>query len=113
MLRVVRIAFVIAAIGAFVMAALPRPPPLPGDPPDKLLHIVAFLVLGGLAAVGFQRWTPLRLVIALGLYGAAIELVQAIPALRRDSDVMDLIADIAAALVAVWTTRAVMQRKRR
>ena len=51
-----------------------------------------------------------RLLVGLSLYGAFIELVQAIPALNRDSDVKDWIADTIAAgavllLVALWRRR--------
>jgi hypothetical protein len=39
------------------------------------------------------------------LFGAVIEVVQAIPMLHRDSDVMDWIADTAAVLVVLLLIR--------
>jgi VanZ family protein len=39
----------------------------------------------------------LKLLVGLSLFGAFIEVVQAIPALHRDSDVKDWIADTIAA----------------
>jgi VanZ family protein len=50
----------------------------------------------------------LRLLAALSLFGALIEVVQAIPALQRDSDIKDWIADtvaVAVVLVIVWWRR--------
>lgn len=105
MLHVLRLILVAAAALAFVMAVLPHPPRLPGDPSDKTLHIMAFLVLGGLAADAFPDRRPLTLVLALAAFGALIELVQAIPALNRDSDWIDLLADTLAALAGVYLVR--------
>lgn len=106
MLKLVRAIFYAAAVFAFVMATLPKPPQLPGEPSDKVMHIVAFAVLGGLAAIGFPRQAAIRLVLGLVAFGASIELVQSIPALHRDAEIMDLIADFVAAAVGVWIMRA-------
>ncbi|HEU4820548.1 MAG TPA: hypothetical protein VFS87_05255 [Qipengyuania sp.] len=103
--RAARIAFVVAAIFSFVMAALPHPPPIPGQPSDKLLHMLAFATLGTFAATGFRGQSVMRLFVALALFGAVIELVQAIPMLNRDSEWADLLADMVAALVALMGTR--------
>ena len=93
------LAFWLAAAFAFVMATLPQPPTLSGQPSDKVQHVIAFSVLTGLAftALPWKR----RLLIVLGLiaFGALIEIVQLIPALHRESDWMDLLADSAAVLV--------------
>jgi hypothetical protein len=79
------------------MAVLPHPPQLPGAPSDKVQHIAAFLVLGALASFAWPRTSPVYLAMALSLFGAVIELVQLIPALNRDGDPIDWIADTAAA----------------
>jgi len=105
--RAARIAFGMAAAVSFVMAALPHPPPIPGQPSDKILHMLAFAVLGVLGAAGFPGQSVARLFLALTAYGAAIELVQAIPVLNRDSELADLLADMVAALVALISTRGV------
>jgi VanZ family protein len=91
-----RLLFWSAVVFAFVMAILPHPPEVPGEPNDKVQHIVAFTTLGLLGAWGYARVPLLRLLVGLSLFGAFIELVQAIPALRRDSDVKDWIADTVA-----------------
>ena len=95
--RILRTTFWAAAVFAFVMAVLPHPPQLPGAPSDKVQHIAAFLVLGALASFAWPRTSPVYLATALSLFGAVIELVQLIPALNRDGDPIDWIADTAAA----------------
>ena len=106
-----RLLFWSAAVFSLVMATLPHPPHLPGSPSDKIEHITAFATLGLLGAWAYRQTGPLSLVLRLSLFGAFIELVQAIPALHRDSDVLDWIADTVAAsivLLAVswWRSRA-------
>ena len=82
-----------AASFAFVMAVVPHPPELPGSPSDKIQHVVAFIALGLLANWAYRKVSPLKLILGLSLFGAFIELVQAIPALHRDSDPLDWLAD--------------------
>jgi len=99
-----------AAIFTFVMAALPHPPHIPTSPPDKVQHVIAFTTLGLLAGWAYARTSPWRLAALLSLYGALIELVQAIPALHRDSEWVDWLADTLAAgvalmLVSWWRAR--------
>jgi hypothetical protein len=91
-----RLIFWAAAAFAFVMAVLPHPPHVPGDPSDKVQHIVAFATLGLLGAWAYARSALLRIAIGLSLFGALIEVVQAIPALHRDSDPLDWLADTVA-----------------
>jgi hypothetical protein len=105
-----RLLFWAAAIFAFVMAVIPQPPEVPGEPNDKIQHMVAFATLGLLGAWAYARIALLRLLVGLSLFGAFIELVQAIPALQRDSDVKDWIADtfacgIALLVVRLWRSR--------
>lgn len=91
--RIRRLLFWAAAIFAFVMAVLPHPPEIPGQPSDKLQHVAAFATLGLLGAWAYAETALLKLFAGLSLFGAFIEVVQAIPALNRDSDVRDWIAD--------------------
>jgi len=97
--RTVKLAFWGAACFAFVMAVLPHPPELPGEPNDKIQHIVAFATLAALGSIAYPVTSIVRLLVGLSLFGALIELVQALPALHRDSDVIDWVADTAAVLV--------------
>lgn len=105
MQRAARIAFVFCACFAFVMAAVPHPPSIPGQPSDKIMHMLAFATLGALGAYGFRKTGVAVLFVGLTAFGAAIELVQAIPQLHRDSEIVDLIADMAAALASLAAVR--------
>ena len=109
-----RLLFWGAALFAFVMAVLPHPPELPGAPSDKIQHIAAFATLGLLAAWAYARSPLLQLLAGLSLFGALIEIVQGIPILHRDSDVIDWIADtVACGLVlagAAWFRRRRVDR---
>ena len=98
------VAFWLAASFTFVMATLPRPPVIPGQPIDKVQHIIAFSVLAALAftAWPWKCWLPI--VVGLSAFGALIEIVQLIPALHRDGDWIDWLADTAAVLVVAGLT---------
>jgi len=76
---------------------------------DKTDHIVAFLVLTLLAALAYpwrSRWINAGW---LSLYGAFIELSQAMPIIGRDADIADWLADSAAIISATVIVLA-MQR---
>jgi len=100
-----RLLFWAAAVFAFVMAVLPHPPQLPLHPSDKIQHIAAFATLGALGAWAFPRLSILNLVIRLSIFGAAIEIIQAIPALHRDSDPLDWLADTIACAIVLLAVR--------
>lgn len=106
-----RALFWAAACFAFVMAVLPHPPQVPGEPNDKVQHITAFATLALLGSFAYPRTALLRLLAGLSLFGAFIEVVQAIPMLHRDSDVLDWLADTVAVVVVLlivrwWRSRA-------
>ena len=94
-----------AALFAFVMAVLPQPPAIPGNPNDKLQHVTAFATLALLGSFAYPATSLIQLLVRLSLFGAAIEVVQAIPALHRDSDVRDWIADTLAVAVVLLIVR--------
>jgi VanZ family protein len=105
-----------AAIFAFAMAVMPHPPELPGGPSDKLQHVAAFATLGVLGAWAYVEAPILALFAGLSFFGAAIELAQAIPALHRDSDIKDWIADTLACglvLLLIHWRRTRKQREAR
>jgi VanZ family protein len=102
--RLFLLAFCLAAVFAFTMAELPKPPPIPGHPQDKIQHIVAFVVLTVLAIPAFPRARPIHILLSLSAFGGLIEIVQLIPALHRDSDWLDWLADTAAILGALGVT---------
>ena len=103
--RFAQFAFWAMAAFAFVMAVLPHPPAVPGEPNDKVQHIAAFATLALLGSYAFPKATLVRMLISLSLFGAFIEVVQAIPALHRDSDILDWLADTAAVIVVLLAVR--------
>ena len=111
--RVAQLLFWAAASFAFVMAILPQPPAVPGAPNDKVQHIAAFATLALLGGFAFPATALWRLLISLSIFGALIEIVQAIPALHRDSDVLDWLADTVAVIVVLLLVRWWRQRRTR
>jgi Na+/H+-dicarboxylate symporter len=111
--RLLPFAFWGALLFAFVMAVLPQPPQLPGQPLDKVQHILAFAVLAGLAAAAYPRASLMKILLLLSAFGALIEFAQMIPALHRDGDWVDWAADVMAAgtiLLLVALTRKRSER---
>ena len=107
-LTILRSLFWAACLFAFVMAVIPHPPRLPGNPSDKLQHIFAFLVLAALGHLAYPATRKRVLLIGLMAFGALIEIAQMIPQIHRDSDPFDWLADTAASftvllIVALWT----------
>ncbi|HEX8191393.1 MAG TPA: hypothetical protein VF552_00690 [Allosphingosinicella sp.] len=96
MTLLLRLAFWAALLFAFVMAVLPHPPSVPGNPPDKILHVTAFSVLALLAPLAYRAAPLLRIGLLLSAFGALIEVVQLVPSLHRDGDWIDWVADTAA-----------------
>ncbi len=110
--NLLRLAFWLPALFAFTMAVLPHPPALPGAPSDKVQHIAAFLVLGSLGSLAYAQSSPFRLGLGLSLFGAFIEVVQAIPSLHRDSDPLDWLADTAAVVLVLLIVRRFRARRK-
>ena len=106
------VSFAAALIFTLVMAWLPHPPHLPGD--DKLWHVLAFITLSLLASLAFPAAPLARIGERLSFLGALIEVVQSIPALHRDCDIRDWIADtlaVAATLAIVAWLRWLRGRR--
>ena len=103
--RAARTIFWAVAAFSFVMAVVPQPPEVPGEPSDKVQHIAAFATLALLGAFAYPRVALLRLLTGLSMFGAFIELVQAIPMLHRDSELLDWLADTAAVSVVLLFVR--------
>ena len=95
-----RVLFWMALLIALVMADMPTPPKLPIDRfGDKFEHVLAFSALAALAALGFPAAKRWRIAERLSFFGALIEVSQSIPALHRDCDIRDWIADTLAIIV--------------
>lgn len=77
---------------AVTMALLPHPPGV-AEVGDKYQHMLAFGTLTILYALAFPATPLLRIGERLSFLGALIEVLQSIPALHRDCDIEDWIAD--------------------
>lgn len=97
----IRTLFWLALAVAFVMATLPQPPQLPGQPTDKVQHILAFAVLTLLMTLGWPRLALWKAAAMMALLGAAIEFIQLVPALNRTGEFADWLADIAATVTVL------------
>ena len=111
-----RVAFLLLFWGALAlavtMALLPRPPVTPIDGfGDKFQHMLAFATMAGLAAFAFPRTPLLRIGERLSFVGALIEVCQSIPALGRDCDIRDWIADTLAIAVTLLVVAAFRRRR--
>jgi hypothetical protein len=95
-----------AVLVAVIMATLPHPPHLLDNINDKYQHMTAFAVLAIFAAIAYPKTPLVRIGERLSFLGALIELVQSIPALYRDCDILDWVADtgavVAALLIVSW-----------
>ena len=104
-------AFWLCLIGAVTLALLPHPPQLP-DLSDKTQHMLAFGTLAFLGSFAFPRFPRLHLAERLSFLGALVEVLQSIPALHRDCDIRDWIADTIA-IAAVITLLHLLNLPRR
>jgi len=93
--------FAAALVFTLVMAWLPHPPELPWHEHDKVWHVVAFVTLSILAGLAFPAVALLRIGERLSFLGALIEVGQSIPALHRDCDIRDWVADTIAVVVTL------------
>ena len=106
-----RIIFWAALIFAVMMAVLPKPPHTPIDQfGDKFEHIAAFATLALLGSLGYARVPLLRIGERLSFLGALIEVAQSIPALHRDCDIRDWIADTIAIAVVLGLVALIRPR---
>lgn len=95
-----RLLFWAALAFTCVMAVLPQPPEMLGTRSDKVNHILAFLVLTALHKLAYRSVNVWKRLAVMALLGAGIEVAQMIPALHRDADWRDWVADMLAACVA-------------
>ena len=89
-----RLILLAALVFAVTMALLPHPPKVPIDS-DKYQHMLAFGTLTILSVLAFPQTPLLRIGERLSFLGAMIEVVQSLPVLHRDCDIMDWVADTA------------------
>lgn len=106
-----RILFWLLLAAALYFALDPRPPRGPFHSlGDKWDHVIAFAALTFIGVLAWPRRNGLLIAALLAGFGALIEVLQAIPALHRDSDWRDLAADCAAIVVTTLVTRALVKQ---
>jgi VanZ family protein len=99
--RMLKWLFWAALVFAYVAAVVPQVDAPAFSSSDKVEHMVAFLTLALLAALGWRRARLAWIGVGLAGFGAFIEFSQMIPALHRDADVKDWIADAIAIVVGL------------
>ncbi|MDB5690242.1 MAG: hypothetical protein JWL91_2118 [Sphingomonas bacterium] len=113
--RIAKPLFWAALLFAYVAAIMPA-----GQAPkiaqsDKIEHMIAFFTLAFLSRLAFRATSAAKVALLLAGFGALIEFTQMIPALHRDGNVADWIADCAAIatglLFAVLTLRTAKQMR--
>lgn len=103
--------FWLCLIGAVTLALLPHPPEI-RELSDKAQHMLAFGTLAFLGSFAFPRFPKAHLAERLSFLGALVEVMQAIPALHRDCDIRDWIADTIA-IIAVLALLRLLNLPRR
>lgn len=110
LLRAAQLLFWAALVFTFVAAVMPSHSAPRLFPWDKAEHFAAFYALTLLSLAAFPRRSRLALAVALSAFGAGIELVQALPFVNRDCDVLDWVADTVAIAAAIAPTVLVRWR---
>lgn len=96
-----RAAFAAALVAGSISAVMPAADTPHVLPWDKAEHFVGFYILAALGAFAFPRLKAVWLAAGLIALGGAIEIVQGLPMVGRDSDVKDWIADTIAVACAL------------
>ena len=107
-----RVLFFAALAFTLFMMFNPSPPHLVFDRlGDKAEHAIAFAGMALLARLGFRRTPDWLILERLSFLGAMIEVIQAIPALHRDCDWHDWVADTLGVLFSLWVVRRLRLRE--
>ena len=85
---------------------------MPGNPSDKIQHIAAFSFLSLAGVAAFPHYPLARLGERLSFLGAIVEVMQNLPALHRDCDIRDWLADTIA-VIFVLLFVAALRRSRK
>lgn len=75
---------------------------------DKVLHLLTFAILTGLARLAFPGASAFWIFFGLVLFGGGIEVVQGLPRVSRDSELLDLVADCVG-IVSMATIMQIVQ----
>lgn len=97
--------FVLCSAAIVILSLVPAPS-VPIEASDKVLHVVAYAVLGLLAGFGWTSRARLYIWAATFIGSGIVELLQ--PFVRRSGDLMDLVANgsglaLSIVFICVWT----------
>lgn len=101
LLWLARAAFAAALLAGTVTAVMPADDSPHLMPWDKAEHFAGFYILAAIGAFAFPRLKAIWLAAGLIALGGAIEVVQGLPMVARDSDVKDWVADTVAVACAL------------
>lgn len=113
--RLFVIAFWGALLFAYADAIVPGKDAISLSVWDKINHMAAFFTITFLARAAYPRIPIFRLFVMMAVFGALIELSQAIPIIHRDAEWDDWFADMVATvagLIVAWPF-AILADKRR
>jgi len=104
-----------ATLFAYVAAILPQSEAPKISASDKVEHMLAFFTISVLVRIGYPAASVRTAWLLLAGFGALIEFTQMIPALHRDAQLSDWIADVTALtigfLIVAAGERLVAQRR--
>jgi len=108
--RIVKPLFWAALLFAYVVAIMPAADAPKIAQSDKVEHMIAFVTLALLGKLAYPRVATMKLGLLLAGLGALIEFTQMIPALHRDGNVADWVADCAAIVVGLGVALLLLRR---
>ncbi len=107
----IRALFWAALACTLTMAWLPKPPEGLDEIGDKYQHVLAFGILTILACAGYPQAGLIWIGERLGFVGAFIEMVQSLPVLHRQCDIMDWIVEAIVIVVVLVIVQGVRKRR--
>jgi VanZ family protein len=102
-----------ALLFAYVAAIMPQNEAPKIAESDKIEHMIAFFTLAFLGRLAFRAASARRVAILLAGFGALVEFTQMIPALHRDGNIADWLADCVAIGVGLMVGWAVLRGAQR
>jgi VanZ family protein len=99
--HIARPLFWAATLFAYVAAILPQSEAPKISSSDKLEHMLAFFTISVLARIAYPAVSVRATWLVLAAFGAFIEFTQMIPALHRDAQMSDWVADVIALSVGM------------
>ncbi|MCF6221113.1 MAG: hypothetical protein L3J65_08375 [Robiginitomaculum sp.] len=113
MQRMFLVLAVVLATVIVVKSVTPALPSLSISNMDKVIHVLAYLILGLVTLPALSRFKPLMVWIGLCGFGASIEVAQGLMSTGRSADIFDGIANAGGAFLALvsWRILTLLIRK--